>query len=119
MGAIKSPLKTNNMNLESPHNNEQCVCSSPEQLENVSLRECAFMYKQFADDLNNINRYLKAAIKEAVEVTFKYRGALTASEVDELLQRYFRDNQAILKDLCSDVDDIIVKADQRKCPFCK
>jgi hypothetical protein len=119
MGAIKSPLKTNNMNLESPHNDEQCVCSNPEQLENASLKDCAFMFKQFADDLNNINKYMTAAIKEAIEMTLKYRDARTCAEVEKILNRYLSHYNAGVQELCSEIDSTIVSCDQEKCPYCK
>ena len=63
------------MNLESPHNNEQCVCADITQLENASLKDCAFMFKQFATDIDNVHKYLRAAGREAIESTLKYRNA--------------------------------------------
>ena len=106
-------------NLHSPHNNEQCICSNPEQLENASLIDSAHMFRQFATDIDNVRKYIKAAAKEAVETTLKYRDARTASDVEKCLQRFMSDFESSVKELCSDIDDKIVLADRDKCPYCK
>ena len=105
--------------LHSPHDNEQCICSSPEQLENRSLKDSAFMFKQLGTDLDNMSKYLGAAFKEAIAETLKYRDARTAKDVELVLERFLNDYKAQVQDLCSDVDDVIVTCDQEKCPFCK
>jgi thiamine pyrophosphokinase len=106
------------MNLESPHNNEQCVCADITQLENASLKDCAFMFKQFATDIDNVHKYLRAAGREAVESTLKYRNAQAASDVEKCVDRFVRDFEAQVKELCSDIDDNIVLNDRNKCPYC-
>ena len=107
------------MDLHSPHNDEQCICSSADQLENRSLKDCAFMYKQLSTDLENMNKYLSASFKEAIAETLKYRDARTAKDVELVLQRFLKDYAAQVQELCSDVDDVIVTCDQEKCPYCK
>ena len=107
------------MDLHSPHNDEQCVCSSADQLENRSLIDSAFMYKQLGNDLDNMTKYLTAAFKEAVAETLKYRDARTAKDVELVLERFIRDYAAQVQDLCSDIDSVIVECDREKCPYCK
>ena len=104
--------------LFSPHNDEQCVCADIEQLENRSLADCAFIFKQFATDLNNVHKYLRAAGREAVESTMKYRDAQAASDVEKCVERFVRDFEAQVKEFCADVDESIVIADRHKCPYC-
>jgi thiamine pyrophosphokinase len=106
------------MNLESPYNNEQCVCADLTQLENASLKDCAFMFKQFATDLDNVHKYLRAAGREAIESTLKYRNAQAAADVEKCVQRFIRQFEAEVQELCSDVDDNIVVNDRYKCPYC-
>ena len=104
--------------LFSPHNDEKCVCADVDALETASLKDCAFMFKQFATDLDNIHKYMRAAGREAVETTMKYRDAQAASDVERCVARFIRDFEAQVQEFTADVDECIVIADRHKCPYC-
>jgi thiamine pyrophosphokinase len=104
--------------LFSPHNDEQCVCADVNALENASLKDCAHMFKQFAADLDNIHKYMRAAGREAIETTLKHRDAQTAYDVEKCVNRFVLEFEAMVLEFTADIDENIVIADRHKCPYC-
>lgn len=107
------------MNLESPHNDERCVCSDSQMLENASIKDCAFIYKKFSFAMDDIRQSITASIKDAIEQTNKHRGLVAASEVGEIMNAYINHHEASVMDLLSDINLKIVELDQNKCPYCQ
>lgn len=104
--------------LFSPHNDEQCLCADVNALENASLKDCAHMFKQFAADLDNIHKYMRAAGREAIETTLKHRDAQTAYDVEKCVNRFIQHFEASVQEFTADIDENIVIADRHKCPYC-
>lgn len=107
------------MNLESPHNDERCVCSSDETLRNYAERDAAMMYKDFSEMMHSHLQSIKMSMSMAVEMTGKYKSKQCTSDISETMDRWHRDAEALSKELMSELEAVIVEDAVRKCPYCQ
>lgn len=105
--------------LNSPHNEERCICSDYDQLEDLALKECRQLLFTIMADLKNIERYLVLAGNELAGsrnllITEKIKPSIL-----ELVERTRSEIAESNHELLGALTEVIVHNAVTNCPYCK
>lgn len=108
------------MNLESPYNNERCICNDSDQLENKAQKDAKELLKQLRVDMANQLKYIGLAVGEFhSQNNFILNNPHLKAELLVITSRFLCDLDSHNLETTEAITDAIVDNIVGSCPYCK